>query len=338
MPRITPKNWREFQHYKDRSPPWIRLHRKLLDDKDFNRLSPSACKVLVLLWLVASDTPEGSFEDSPEDISFRLRMPEADVASALSELKDARFLIPAEEHQEESSTAPLASQIAEKNGFGSRHVSDRVKREVWDRDGGKCVLCGSSERIEFDHVHPVSKGGSSSASNVQLLCRTCNRKKRAKTAEHVATHAQVSLDMRTTETETEALQRTETETETETTQKSRASRSATPAKPDDVSDQVWADWCALRKAKKSTVSETVLKEARAEAAKAHLPLERFLSLWCARGSQGLIADWLKPHERGAPTMAPRDRIAAANAEANAEAARLLGFNFDPTDAQGVIDA
>lgn len=121
-------------------------------------------------------------------------------------------------------------------------------------------------------------------------------------------------------------------------EKPRASRSAAPSRPDDVSEQVWADWCALRKAKKATVSETVLKEARAEAAKAHLPLERFLSLWCARGSQGLIADWLKPHERGAPTMAPRDRIAAANAEANAEAARLLGFNFDPTDAQGVIDA
>jgi hypothetical protein len=67
--------------------------------------------------------------------------------------------------------------------------------------------------------------------------------------------------------------------------------------PDGVNPQTWADWLALRKAKRAPVTETVLKEARAEAAKAGLTLDRFLEIWGFRGSQGLQADWLKPHER-----------------------------------------
>lgn len=69
-------------------------------------------------------------------------------------------------------------------------------------------------------------------------------------------------------------------------------------RPDDVPEQVWADWLQLRKSKKAPVTTTVLDGARDEAGKAGLTLERFLAIWCIRGSQGLQADWLKPHERG----------------------------------------
>ncbi|KTT15846.1 hypothetical protein NS331_19495 [Pseudacidovorax intermedius] len=80
-----------------------------------------------------------------------------------------------------------------------------------------------------------------------------------------------------------------------------------------MGEQVWNDWTALRRAKRAPVTDTVLSEARREAEKAGLSLERFLSVWCARGSQGLQADWLKPHERGpaanAQSFAERDRDA-----------------------------
>lgn len=76
-------------------------------------------------------------------------------------------------------------------------------------------------------------------------------------------------------------------------------------KPADVSDQTWADWLTLRRAKKAPVTETVFASAVAEAGKAGLSLERFLAVWCARGSQGLEASWLKPNERaGPPTGKP----------------------------------
>lgn len=67
--------------------------------------------------------------------------------------------------------------------------------------------------------------------------------------------------------------------------------------PPDVEQQIWDDWKQLRKAKKAPVTETVVNSARKEAAKANMAFQDFLSVWCARGSQGLQADWLKPDER-----------------------------------------
>jgi len=58
-------------------------------------------------------------------------------------------------------------------------IPDDVKLLVWQRDGGKCVQCGSQSNLEYDHVIPVAKGGSNTARNIQLLCESCNRAKGA---------------------------------------------------------------------------------------------------------------------------------------------------------------
>jgi hypothetical protein len=62
----------------------------------------------------------------------------------------------------------------------SRRISQRVKDQVWRRDEGKCVECGSNENLEFDHIIPHSKGGANTYRNIQLLCEQCNRSKSAK--------------------------------------------------------------------------------------------------------------------------------------------------------------
>ena len=57
----------------------------------------------------------------------------------------------------------------------SRLIPPSVKLEVWKRDKGRCVICGSKENLHFDHIIPYSKGGSSlTASNIQLLCARHN--------------------------------------------------------------------------------------------------------------------------------------------------------------------
>lgn len=56
-------------------------------------------------------------------------------------------------------------------------VSPESRLRVFERDSYKCCYCGSSERLEIDHVIPVSKGGSHEEDNLKTACRSCNRKK-----------------------------------------------------------------------------------------------------------------------------------------------------------------
>jgi len=60
----------------------------------------------------------------------------------------------------------------------TRLIPSLVKREVWKRDQGRCVLCGDTKNLHFDHDLPFSKGGTSlSANNVKLLCMKHNLQK-----------------------------------------------------------------------------------------------------------------------------------------------------------------
>ena len=56
-------------------------------------------------------------------------------------------------------------------------IPSSVRREVWRRDEGKCARCGSRKNLEYDHIIPVSKGGSNTARNIELLCEEHNRAK-----------------------------------------------------------------------------------------------------------------------------------------------------------------
>ncbi len=61
------------------------------------------------------------------------------------------------------------------SGDSPRVIPSGVKAEVWKRDKGRCVKCGTEDDLHFDHVIPYSKGGSSLvATNIQILCSRCN--------------------------------------------------------------------------------------------------------------------------------------------------------------------
>jgi len=155
-------------------------------------------------------------------------------------------------------------------------------------------------------------------------------KSRALTAKRVANHKSNGKANAegNAESVSGALPRVEKSREDKKNTKEKKSAAAPTPCPEDVNAQVWDDWLQLRKKKSAPVTTTVINEARAESQKAGLSLERFLSIWCARGSQGLQADWLRPNERGGTT---------ANTHKFAAAAKTI-FGDDSADERRTIDA
>ncbi len=54
------------------------------------------------------------------------------------------------------------------------YLSYKELTTIFERDKHKCLACGSQERLELDHIIPVSKGGLTTFDNIQLLCKSCN--------------------------------------------------------------------------------------------------------------------------------------------------------------------
>ncbi len=81
------KKWENFQHYKNRRPPWIRLYRDLLDDPEFHALSGDAAKYLIMIWLIASEDPgmAGDLPNLPK-LAFRLRIKNSELDRIIKEL------------------------------------------------------------------------------------------------------------------------------------------------------------------------------------------------------------------------------------------------------------
>jgi hypothetical protein len=128
------KNWSHFQHFKDRRPPWIKLYRDILDDIQWHSLDANASKVLVMCWLIASES-DGYLPDI-KTLAFRLRMSEKDTKDCVIKLShwveqddigviSERYqdAIPETERETETEKRQRATPVAKPDG---------VTQSVWD--------------------------------------------------------------------------------------------------------------------------------------------------------------------------------------------------------------
>lgn len=166
-------NWGRFQHYKAPNPPWIKFHTSLLDDYEFQRLPDAAKWQLLLLWLVAARQNNRIPDDSEWLASLFHVEPDGLEIDLLVERGWLERRVTTKEVVPETDPEKFAD-------WASRHVSGPTRIELFKKAKHKCQACGSTEKLEVDHILPISKGGDSRIENLQILCRSCNRKKRSR--------------------------------------------------------------------------------------------------------------------------------------------------------------
>ena len=91
--RIAPIDWEKFQHYKDRAPPWIKLHKGLLNNPKWHRLHLASRALAPLLWLLASEAKDGIIDEAVEDVAFRLRCTSEELADGVKDLIEQGFFV-----------------------------------------------------------------------------------------------------------------------------------------------------------------------------------------------------------------------------------------------------
>ena len=86
------RNWGRFQHYRKRRPPWIKLYRDILDDYEYLTMSLASMALAPCIWLLASESEDGTVTDDLEKLSFRLHRPKQEIIAAIEELVAKNFL------------------------------------------------------------------------------------------------------------------------------------------------------------------------------------------------------------------------------------------------------
>ena len=146
MTIATVKKWADFQHYKNRCPPWIKLQKSILDDYDFACL-PIASKALApLIWLLASEAIDGQVCIDSDFLTFRLRWTADDIAVGLEALISKGFLIVASDALAERKQSARLEEIEE---------SREEKEEKGNADG---AIAPSAESIILSAYHSILPG------------------------------------------------------------------------------------------------------------------------------------------------------------------------------------
>jgi hypothetical protein len=215
---LSIRNFRRYQQYQDRRPPWVKLHVDILTDEDLSTLS-TPTRLLAILLLCVAGNRDNKIPNNAAWIAAEVGLRAAQTRRGIAELRAISYLVSSEEAGENL-----------RGTWPSRHINATKRNAILERDGHKCVRCGSETRLEIDHIIPVSKwndepreGRHDDANNLQTLCRSCNRAKRVRAdgsyAEATQNATQPTLNgvasLRSPRARTRPREETETEKEKE---------------------------------------------------------------------------------------------------------------------------
>lgn len=89
--KLTAKNWGQFQHYKNRQPPWIKLHREVINSFAWARLQVASKALAPCLWMLASESTDGSIDAEIGELAWKFGMTEGEVRDGIDGLIQADF-------------------------------------------------------------------------------------------------------------------------------------------------------------------------------------------------------------------------------------------------------
>jgi hypothetical protein len=150
------RNFRQFE----RTRREIKLPHDLLNDVRFRRL-PDAQKAHLICLLLLSARMNNLLPNSPVKLEQLIGATEPLELGVFADFIDFA----------EKGKPTWQDRLA------NRRVPDSMRAAVLVRDGGRCRKCRRAINLEIDHIVPVSKGGKTDESNLQVLCRRCNRAK-----------------------------------------------------------------------------------------------------------------------------------------------------------------
>jgi 5-methylcytosine-specific restriction enzyme A len=150
------RNFRQFECSRKE----IRLPYDLLNDIRFRQLSDVKKAHLICLLLLSTHMAN-VLPNNPIKLEQLIGATDSVDLSAFSD-----FVVFAEREK------PTYS-----DRLAKRRIPYHLRAQVLLRDGARCRNCRTLMRLEVDHIIPVSRGGKTEESNLQTLCRRCNRRK-----------------------------------------------------------------------------------------------------------------------------------------------------------------
>lgn len=167
------------------------LSTDISTDKRVNRLARDYGDFAALLytWMIPHAGNDGALSGDPEEILMQVvpgRRDKSieDVEAALAGMAALGLIAWDWTAQSVHFPASFYKFLYRRQSSLVRKGWDRVARKmrpaVFARDGANCQKCGSTERLEIDHIQPLSRGGTNDLGNLQVLCLPCNRSKGAR--------------------------------------------------------------------------------------------------------------------------------------------------------------